>query len=164
MNPDFLDLLRCLNANKVRYLVIGGYAVILYTEPRYTKDLDIWIEPTLPNAKKVLKSLSQFGAPVDNLTLEELAKPGLVYIFGIPPVRVDVLNKASGCSFQSAWKGRKVIEVDGVKALFVSRPDLIKLKRAANRNQDRADLEKLGVKVGRVAKTRKVKVSRRVRS
>ncbi len=96
MYQDYLDLLQCLNDNKVKYLVIGGYAVIQYAEPRYTKDIDIWVEASTANAKKVLKALSKFGAPISNLTEEELSTPGLVYIFGVAPVRVDILNRVKG--------------------------------------------------------------------
>lgn len=140
MYQDYLDLLQCLNENKVKYLIIGGYAVIQYAEPRYTKDLDIWVEASLPNAKKVLKALSLFGAPTDNLEVEELAKPGLVYVFGVPPLRVDILNKASGCSFAYGWKTREKVKIDSVVANFISKQNLIKLKKKANRPQDLADL------------------------
>jgi len=67
MDPNYLDLLQCLNGNKVKYLIVGGYAVIRYAEPRYTKDLDIWIEASEVNAKRVLKALKQFGAPIDKV-------------------------------------------------------------------------------------------------
>ncbi len=143
MHQDYLELLQSLNANKVRYLVIGGYAVIRYTEPRYTKDLDLWVEASTVNAKRLMKTLRDFGAPVDNLTEEELAKPGLIYVFGIPPVRVDILNKVKGATFQTAWKDRERVEVEGTKINFVSRRVLKRLKRAAGRHQDLADLEKL---------------------
>ena len=143
MYPDYLELLRYLNDNKVRYLIIGGYAVIQYTEPRYTKDLDIWIEPSKANAKKVLKALTDFGAPVDNLSISELATPGLIYVFGIPPIRVDLLNKPSGATFATSWKTKIKVDVGGVVANFISKAALIRLKRAAARPQDLADLDKL---------------------
>ena len=143
MHRDYLELLQCLNDHKVKYLVIGGYAVIRYSEPRYTKDLDIWIEASKANAKKTLKALTEFEAPVDNLTIDELAKPGLIYVFGVPPIRVDILNKAKGSTFKTAWSNREKVDVGGVKANFVSKSVLIKLKKAAGRAQDKADLEKL---------------------
>jgi predicted nucleotidyltransferase len=143
MYQDYLDLLQCLNDNKVKYLVIGGYAVVQYAEPRYTKDLDIWIEASVANAKKLLKALKYFGAPIANLTIEELAIPGLVYVFGIPPVRVDVLNKVSGRSFETAWKSKQIEAIEGIKVNFVSKQDLIILKKAAGRPQDLADIQSL---------------------
>lgn len=143
MNRHYLDLLLCLNEFKVRYLIIGGYAVIRYTEPRYTKDLDIWIEASTSNARRVMTALEKFGAPIDNLTVEELAKPGLIYVFGLPPLRVDFLNKASGCSFDVAWQKREGMDLGELTANVVSIEVLIKLKKAAARPQDLADLAKL---------------------
>jgi predicted nucleotidyltransferase len=146
MFPDYLELLQCLNDNKVKYLIIGGYAVIQYAEPRYTKDLDLWVEATSLNAKKLYKALSFFGAPVDNLTVEELAKPGLVFVFGIPPLRVDILNRASGCTFESAWSSRNKVKIEHVTTNFISKSNLIKLKKKANRPQDLADIASLSRK------------------
>lgn len=143
MFQDYLDLLQLLNDNKVKYLVIGGYAVIQYAEPRYTKDIDIWVEANLSNAKKLLNALNQFGAPTDNLTVEEIAKPGLVFVFGIPPLRVDILNNAKGCSFESAWKNKNKVLVKKTNVNFIAKSDLIKLKKKANRPQDLADLSQL---------------------
>ena len=143
MYQDYLELLQCLNDNNVKYLVIGGYAVIQYAEPRYTKDIDIWVEASTANAKKLLKALSKFGAPISNLTVEELAIPGLVYVFGIPPVRVDILNRASGGKFETAWKSKNVVVLDGTRINFISKPDLIKLKKSAGRPQDIADISAL---------------------
>ncbi len=143
MYQDYLELLQCLNDNKVKYLVIGGYAVIQYAEPRYTKDIDIWVEASSLNAKKLLKALSQFGAPISNLTVEELAVPGLVYVFGVAPVRVDILNRVSGGNFSKAWISKNVVTLEGIKVNFASKSDLVKMKKAAGRPQDLADIESL---------------------
>ena len=85
MNSDFRDLLRIFNAGKVRYLVVGGHAVMKYTEPRYTKDLDLWIEATPKNARAVFKALKEFGAPLANLTEADFSKEGFFYQMGRPP-------------------------------------------------------------------------------
>ena len=143
MHQDYLELLQLLNDHKVRYLIIGGYAVINYAEPRYTKDLDIWVEASKVNAKKLLKVLALFKAPIDNLTVEDLMTPGLVYVFGIPPLRVDILNRAIGARFETAWPKRVKVDLGKLKANFVAKPTLVRLKRAAGRPQDLADLEKL---------------------
>ena len=140
MYQDYLELLQCLNDNKVKYLIIGGYAVIHYAEPRYTKDLDIWIEASVINAKRTLKALSAFGAPISNLTVDELSIPGLIYVFGVPPLRIDIMNRAKGCKFESAWKARNKVKINAVNTYLVSKNDLIKLKKKANRAQDKADL------------------------
>jgi len=143
MDKNFLELLQLLNEHKVRYLIIGGYAVVHYTEPRYTKDLDIWIECAPKNARNVLKALNEFGAPIDNLSVEELSKPGLIYVFGLPPLRIDILNNPKGAKFQTAWLNREKVLLGRLKGNFIGRKELIKLKKAAGRAQDKADLEKL---------------------
>ena len=85
MNSDFKDLLSCLNEKKVKYLVVGGYAVTYYAEPRYTKDLDLWVEASPQNSRRLVRALSDFGAPTDSLAPLDFATPGVLFIFGIPP-------------------------------------------------------------------------------
>ncbi len=96
VNSDFSDLLRLFNKYGVRYLVIGGYAVIQYAEPRYTKDLDLWISTDPVNAQAVYGALREFGAPLAGLTPEDFAEEGYFYQMGVPPVRVDVLMGIPG--------------------------------------------------------------------
>jgi hypothetical protein len=143
MNSDFKDLLKVLNAYKVRYLVVGGYAVMAYTEPRYTKDLDIWIEASPKNARAVFRSLKRFGAPLVNLTESDFASEGFFYHMGRPPARVDVLMSIEGVHFADAWPNRVNIDFDGVIGHVISRQDLIANKRAVGRPQDLADLNSL---------------------
>jgi len=140
MEKNFLDLLRLLNDFKVKYLLIGGYAVGIHAEPRFTKDLDIWIEPSKSNAKKILLLLRQFGAPVDNLTEEDLATPGLIYIFGIPPQRVDLINKLKGANFRDCHKRKVKKRIGKLIVNVVSIADLIFLKKIAGRPQDKLDI------------------------
>lgn len=143
MFQDYLELLQLLNEHKVKYLIIGGYAVINYAEPRYTKDLDIWVEPSVQNAKKLLKALEDFGAPTDNLTIQDLAKPGLIYVFGIAPMRVDILNKPKGSTFKTAWESKEKITIEKTTVNIIGKSVLIKLKKASGRPQDLVDVEKL---------------------
>ena len=140
---DFLELLHVLEKHKVKYALIGGYAVGIYSEPRYTKDLDILIDPTLKNAKALLLALDEFGAPISNLTKEDIAKPGLLYVFGIEPLRVDIINKIKGVSVALLIKRSKKIKIKKTVASVISLPDLLKLKKIAGRKQDLADIEKL---------------------
>ena len=91
INSDFEELLSIFNENGVRYLIVGGHAVMLYTEPRYTKDLDVWIDASVENAERVYRSLLAFGAPLAGLTAKDFAEEGSFYQMGIPPVRVDIL-------------------------------------------------------------------------
>jgi len=140
---DFLELLLAFEKYKVRYVVIGGYAVGIHAEPRYTKDLDILIEPSVLNAKRVLKALGEFGAPIDNLSVTELATPGLLYIFGVPPLRVDILNRIKGANAAEIIKRGKRIKIGKTVFKVVALADLIKLKKLAGHKQDKADIEKL---------------------
>ena len=104
VNSDFSDLLKLFNDKKVKYLIIGGYAVVQYAEPRYTKDLDIWINTDTTNASSVYEALKEFGAPLAELTEKDFAEEGYFYQMGVPPVRVDILMGIPGVAFEEAWK------------------------------------------------------------
>ena len=140
---DFLELLRVLERHKVKYAIIGGYAVGIHAEPRYTKDLDLIVEPTLKNGKALLAALDAFGAPTSNLTKDEIAKPGLLYVFGIEPLRVDILNRIKGTSVAEIIKRSIKIKLQNTVMSVASIPDMIKLKKIAGRPQDLVDIEKL---------------------
>jgi predicted nucleotidyltransferase len=141
VNSDFTDLLRLFNDNGVRYLIIGGYAFIQYAEPRYTKDLDLWISTDTRNAKAVYKALKEFGAPLVRLTEKDFAEEGYFYQMGVPPVRVDILMGIPGMEFEDAWERREEIEFDGLVVSFISKEDLITAKRASGRPQDLIDAD-----------------------
>ena len=143
MNSDLIELLQCLSEFKVRYLLIGGHAVGVHSEPRYTKDLDIWVEASKLNAKKLISALTMFGAPTNSIVAADFAKPGTLFIFGIEPNRVDILNHIKGAQFKVAYARRLVIQLEGASVNCISLPDLIHLKKLANRPQDRQDLKKL---------------------
>ena len=143
VNSDFKELLSIFNDKSVKYLVIGGYAVIKYTEPRYTKDLDLWVKPDLDNAQAVVSALRLFGAPLTGLTTEDFAHEGYFYQMGVAPVRVDILMSIPGLSFDEAWEQRETVDFEGVVAPFISRQHLIISKRAAGRIQDLLDAEAL---------------------
>ena len=143
MNSDFSDLLKLMGEFQVRFLVIGGYAVIRYTEPRYTKDLDLWIEPTSENADRCFRALAAFGAPLVGLGPLDFTQQGYVYQMGIPPTRVDILMSLSGLPFPEAYARRVEIEFDGLRIPILSKEDLITSKLAAGRPQDLMDVESL---------------------
>ena len=143
VNSDFSDLLRLFNANQVRYLVIGGYALIQYTEPRYTKDLDLWISTDAANAQAVYTALRAFGAPLANLTVADFGQEGYFYQMGVPPVRIDILMGIPGVLFEEAWPRRMEVDFDGLLVPFISRQDLLTAKRATGRPQDLLDTELL---------------------
>lgn len=143
VNSDFTELLNLFNAKGVRYLVIGGYAVVQYAEPRFTKDLDLWVSTDPANAKAVFAALREFGAPLANLTENDFAEEGYFYQMGVPPVRVDVLMGIPGVNFDEAWQNRVQVDFEGLGITFISKPDLIKTKLAAGRAQDLKDADAL---------------------
>ena len=116
MNSDFDELLRLFDANGVRYLIVGGHAVMLYTEPRYTKDLDVWIEASDENATNVFRSLAEFGAPLSGLSANDYVHEGFFYQIGLPPVRVDILMSVDGLRFEDAWPNRQESEIGTQRA------------------------------------------------
>ena len=142
-NSDFSDLLRLFNAGRVRYLVVGGFAVIQYAEPRFTADLDLWVGTDPRNAGAVYEALREFGAPLSGLTAGDFAEEGYFYQMGVPPVRVDVLMGIPGVEFDTAWERRVEIDFDGLLVPFISRDDLITAKRASGRPQDMIDVQSL---------------------
>lgn len=142
MHPDFNELFAILNAEQVKYLVIGGYAVSLHAQPRATKDLDILIKPDKDNAAALFRALAKFGAPLDGLTPEDFADRSSFFRMGSPPVMVDILPEITGVDFDRAWQKRVMATIDaktGLQVAFISAGDLIAAKEAAGRPQDLAD-------------------------
>ncbi len=142
-SPDFKELLKIFEKHKIRYLIVGGYAVMKYSEPRFTKDLDVFIATDQENAKSVYLALKEFGAPLENLSSDDFAHEGYFYQMGRPPLRVDIMMSIPGIEFDVAWKNREVVELNDLKLFFISRSDLIRAKEASGRPQDKIDIEKL---------------------
>jgi predicted nucleotidyltransferase len=140
MNSDFKDLLTILNDCQVKYLVVGGYAFIHYVEPRYTKDIDLWVEPTHENAVRLREALVRFGGWVEGMTLEHFSMERTMFQIGLPPCRVDFLTSISGVDFASAFASRKLVEMAGVTVPLISLQDLIVAKRTSAREQDLRDV------------------------
>jgi hypothetical protein len=143
VNSDFTDLLKHFNDNNVRYLVIGGYAVIQYGEPRFTKDLDLWISTDKDNAAAIYRALKAFGAPLTGLTEADFAEEGYFYQMGNPPIRVDILMGIPGGNFEQAWKERNEVAFDSLIVPFISKKELINVKLASGRPQDLLDADAL---------------------
>ncbi len=141
--PGFKELLSVFNSRRVRYLVIGGDAVIVHSQPRATKDLDDLVSPDSENAKALYEALAGFGAPLDGLTPVDFSSPGYFFRMGSPPLMVDLLLGVKGVDFDAAWERRTRIEMDaasGATAWVISSEDLIESKLASGRPQDIADV------------------------
>jgi hypothetical protein len=144
MLSDYRELLSILNARRVKYLVVGAYAVAIHAQPRATKDLDILVKADPQNAKVVFTALAEFGAPLEGLTSADFAEPGPFFRMGREPVGVDILTAIPGVDFEGAWERRVEDVIDaktGLKAFFISSGDLIAAKLAAGRAQDLADVD-----------------------
>ena len=136
---DFKEFIQFLNEHKVHYLLIGGWAVGLYGNPRATKDIDFLIATDDENIKKLQEALLAFGAPaVENRVFQE---KGNVFRMGISPIQIDIINEADGISFIECYEHKNIIRIDGIDITTISRNDLIKNKKASGRHRDLADIE-----------------------
>jgi len=143
INRDFRDLFATLNDARVRYLLVGGYAVAFHTEPRYTKALDVWVEAGPENAPRVLAALRAFGAPIGDLTIEDLERATTVFQMGVPPNRIDIVTGLDAVTFDDAWQARASMTYGDQPVAVIGCDALIANKRAVGRPQDLADLERL---------------------
>jgi hypothetical protein len=143
MNRDFSELLLIFNDHEVEYLVVGAHALAAYGHVRATKDLDVWVRPTPENAKRVLAGLAAFGAPLGDLTVDDLTRGGTIFQLGVPPLRIDVMTAIDGVDFVEAWPDRGEFSFGNVVVNVISRHHLITNKKAAGRLQDLADAERL---------------------
>ena len=143
LNPDFREFLQSLNNNQVRYLVIGGYAVAFHGHPRYTKDIDIWIERSQINATRIVAALEEFGFSELGLQASDFLDAGQIIQLGYPPNRIDILTSLAGVEFAECFTERIGEDIDGVKVDFIDIENLKRNKRASGRLQDLADVENL---------------------
>jgi len=144
MFQDHKDLLSAFRARGVRYLIVGGYAVIYHAQPRFTKDIDLFIQADPANGRAVYDALAEFGAPLHGIRPEDFVERGTFFRFGHDPQTIDILADLPGVNFDAAWEQRVEVTIDessGLKANFIGRDDLIASKLAAGRPQDVADAE-----------------------
>ena len=143
VNPDFRDLLSALHTEKAEYLLVGAHAVIFYTEPRYTKDMDILVNPDPENAERAYRALRAFGAPMESLTLNDLMDPDTIFQIGIEPNRIDIITSISGADFLTAWKNKIDSTYGEVPIHIIGKKELMRAKKASGRPQDQLDLKRL---------------------
>ena len=142
-SSHFKELLRKFNEHQVKFMIVGAYAVMKYTEPRYTKDLDVWVEPSRINAERVFNALADFGAPMNLVTTNDLTNEELVFQIGVAPHRIDILMAVKGLQFPEAWARRVETEFEDVPMMVVSKEDLLVAKEAMGRPQDLLDAQAL---------------------
>ncbi|GBF04862.1 hypothetical protein DAERI_030028 [Deinococcus aerius] len=143
LTADFEDFLRLLNERQVRYVVAGGFAIAAHGTPRYTKDLDVWVEVSPENAERLLLALDDFGMASLGLTSADLEERDMVLQLGYEPNRIDILTGLTGVEFHEAYPRRVLLQLGELRVPFLAREDLIANKRALGRPRDLADIEDL---------------------
>jgi hypothetical protein len=143
LNKDFKEFIELLNENNVGYLVVGGYAVAFHGHPRYTKDLDVWIDLSPDNADKILNALKQFGFGSLGLKPDDFLEDGQIIQLGYPPNRIDILTTLTDLKFADCYKARVEAKIQGLQINFIDIDNLKKNKRATGRPQDLVDAENL---------------------
>ena len=140
LNKDYKEMLQFLLNNKVKFLVVGAYAMGAYGYPRATGDFDIWVEASEENSKRIYKALEQFGAPLMELTEKTFCQKDIIFQIGVAPRRIDIITHVDGVTFGKAYESRKNIEIEDMNVPFISKADLIKNKKATGRDKDRLDV------------------------
>jgi len=140
---DFEEFFASFNKSGVRYLIVGGYAYALHAHPRYTGDMDVFIQASEENSHRVIEALLAFGFTVSSLSWEDFTVPGRIVQLGQPPLRIDIMTEIDGVSFEDAWTRRIYASYGSQQVPFISKADLIANKRATGRKQDLLDLENL---------------------
>jgi len=141
VEKDYEDLLRLFNKNKVKYFIIGAYAVAFYARPRYTKDIDILVEPDIRNGERIINALKEFGFKSLKLSARDFSKKGRIVQLGYDPVRVDIITSIPGANFKEMWKNKIISRYGNEKVFFIGQKDLIKIKKISGREQDKIDVE-----------------------
>lgn len=140
LNPDFRDMLSCLNDEGVDFIIVGAYALAAHGLPRATGDIDVWVRNSPENARKIVRALAKFGAPVADLSEEDFTTPDLVVQIGVEPCRIDLLTGIDGVTFDEATNSKVKIDVSDLEIFVLSKSDLLKNKLATGRDKDRGDI------------------------
>ncbi|MHA1880351.1 MAG: hypothetical protein ACTSYG_08140 [Candidatus Heimdallarchaeota archaeon] len=143
LNEDYKEMLQILLNNEVKFLIVGAYAMGAHGYPRATGDFDIWVEASAKNSKKIYKSLSEFNAPLFNITEKAFAEKGVIFQIGVAPRRIDIITHIDGVIFEKAYETKELIEIESLKIPFISKENLIKNKQSTNREKDKIDVNYL---------------------
>lgn len=143
LEKDFREFIECLNEHEVKYLVVGGYAVVFHGQSRFTKDLDVWVKCDENNAERIVSALDEFGIGSLGQKKEDFLNPNNFMQIGIAPWRIDIINDLIGVEFDNCYEKKVVIESEGVTVNFIDLESLLTNKKATGRHRDLADLEDL---------------------
>lgn len=143
LNEDYKEMLQILLGNEVKFLIVGAYAMGAHGYPRATGDFDIWVESSMENSAKIYKSLTEFGAPVSNITEKTFAEKGTIFQIGVAPRRIDITTHIDGVMFEDAYAAKELIEIESIRVPFISKENLIKNKQSTGRDKDKIDVKYL---------------------
>jgi len=143
LNKDYKEMLQLLLEEQVDFMIVGAYALGTHGYPRATGDIDIWVKPSKPNSRKVYKALARFGAPLDQIQIDDFSAEGIVFQIGVAPRRIDILTQATGLTYEEADEDKITVEIEGLKIPVISLGKFIKNKMAMGRDKDKLDVETL---------------------
>jgi hypothetical protein len=143
LNQDYKEMLSLLLDNKVEFLLVGAYALAAHGFPRATADIDIFVKPNSENASNLFKTLKKFGVPIENISTDDFALPGIILQIGVAPRRIDIITKIDGLTYDEAAKGKEIIKIESLSIPVISKHNLIINKLATGREKDKIDAENL---------------------
>ena len=148
LNEDYKEMLEILSEEKVKFIVVGAYALAAHGFPRATGDIDIWVRPDEENSKKVYTALSRFGAPISEIREDEFSRAGLIFQIGVVPRRIDIITKIDAVDFDEADSDKIIVNIDGLNIPVLSFDNLIRNKMATGREKDLLDAKLLKKRTG----------------
>jgi Nucleotidyl transferase of unknown function (DUF2204) len=140
LNPDFREMLSCLKEEEVEFMIVGAYALAAHGLPRATGDIDIWVRNSPANARKIMRALEKFGAPLAQLSAADFIAPDIIVQLGVEPCRIDLLTGIDGVGFAEAWQNKISITIDALEIAILSKADLLRNKLATGRDKDQGDI------------------------
>lgn len=140
LNPDFRDILSCLKDEEVEFIIVGAYALAAHGLPRATGDIDIWVKNSPDNARRVMRALRKFGAPISDLSEADFIAPDMIVQMGVEPCRIDLLTSIDGVEFDVAYRNKVTVNIDDLELHVLSKADLLKNKLTISRDKDQSDI------------------------
>lgn len=141
LNEDYKEMLQILLNNKVKFLIVGAYAMGIHGYPRATGDFDIWVKASIDNSEKIYRSLVEFGAPLSDISEKTFSEKGIIFQIGVAPRRIDIITCIDGVNFKDAYRARINVEIENLKIPFLSKRDLITNKKSTGREKDKLDIK-----------------------